>query len=131
MGVSNTMSNQETTIKSKQEEFNQASIVVTKDAVKKLKNVMKSDDKENYFLRMSVEGGGCSGMTYKMDFDKQQKEFDKVFESNGLKVICDLKSWLYLKDVRIDYSDDLLNGGFKIKNPNAERTCGCGTSFSA
>ena len=131
MGVSKTMSNQETTIKSKQEEFNQASIVVTKDAVKKLKNVMKSDDKEDYFLRMSVEGGGCSGMTYKMDFDKQQKEFDKVFESNGLKVICDLKSWLYLKDVRIDYSDDLLNGGFKIKNPNAERTCGCGTSFSA
>ena len=131
MGVSDNMSNQETTIKSKQEEFNQASIVVTKDAVKKLKNVMKSDDKENYFLRMSVEGGGCSGMTYKMDFDKQQKEFDKVFESNGLKVICDLKSWLYLKDVRIDYSDDLLNGGFKIKNPNAERTCGCGTSFSA
>ena len=131
MGVSNTMNNQETTIKSKQEEFKQASIVVTKDAVEKLKNVMKSDDKEDYFLRMSVEGGGCSGMTYKMDFDKQQKEFDKVFESNGLKVICDLKSWLYLKDVRIDYSDDLLNGGFKIKNPNAERTCGCGTSFSA
>ena len=131
MGVSDNMSNQETTIKSKQEEFNQASIVVTKAAVKKLKNVMKSDDKEDYFLRMSVEGGGCSGMTYKMDFDKQQKEFDKVFESNGLKVICDLKSWLYLKDVRIDYSDDLLNGGFKIKNPNAERTCGCGTSFSA
>ena len=125
------MSNRETTIKSKQEEFNQASIVVTKDAVKKLKNVMKSDDKEDYFLRMSVEGGGCSGMTYKMDFDKKQKEFDKVFESNGLKVICNLKSWLYLKDVRIDYSDDLLNGGFKIKNPNAERTCGCGTSFSA
>ena len=131
MGVSKTMSNQETTIKSKQEEFKQSSIVVTKDAVKKLKNVMKSDDKEDYFLRMSVEGGGCSGMTYKMDFDNQQKEFDKVFESNGLKVICDLKSWLYLKDVRIDYSDDLLNGGFKIKNPNAERTCGCGTSFSA
>ena len=131
MGVRNTMSNQETTIKSKQEEFKQASIIVTKDAVKKLKSVMKSDDKEEYFLRMSVEGGGCSGMTYKMDFDKQQKEFDKVFESNGLKVICDLKSWLYLKDVRIDYSDDLLNGGFKIKNPNAERTCGCGTSFSA
>ena len=131
MGVRNTMSNQETTIKSKQEEFKQSTIVVTKDAVKKLKNVMKSDDKEDHFLRMSVEGGGCSGMTYKMDFDKQQKEFDKVFESNGLKVICDLKSWLYLKDVRIDYSDDLLNGGFKIKNPNAERTCGCGTSFSA
>ena len=64
MGVSDNMSNQETTIKSKQKEFKQASIIVTKDAVKKLKNVMRSDDKEDYFLRMSVEGGGCSGMTY-------------------------------------------------------------------
>jgi len=125
------MSKQEQIIESKQQEFQKASIIVTEGAVKKLKNVMKSDNKEDYFLRMSVEGGGCSGMTYKMDFDKQQKEFDKVFKSNGLTVICDLKSWLYLKDVEIDYSDDLLNGGFKIKNPNAERTCGCGTSFSA
>tara|TARA_Y100001980_G_C14554944_1_gene342467 strand:- start:5419 stop:5796 length:378 start_codon:yes stop_codon:yes gene_type:complete len=125
------MSKQEQIIESKQQEFQKASIIVTEVAVKKLKNVMKSDNKEDYFLRMSVEGGGCSGMTYKMDFDRQQKEFDKVFKSNGLTVICDLKSWLYLKDVEIDYSDDLLNGGFKIKNPNAERTCGCGTSFSA
>ena len=125
------MTKQEQIIESKQQEFQKASIIVTKGAVKKLKNVMKSDNKEDYFLRMSVEGGGCSGMTYKMDFDRQQKEFDKVFKSNGLTVICDLKSWLYLKDVEIDYSDDLLNGGFKIKNPNAERTCGCGTSFSA
>ena len=125
------MSKQEQIIESKQQEFQKASIIVTEGAVKKLKNVMKSDNKEDYFLRMSVEGGGCSGMTYKMDFDKQQKEFDKVFKSNGLTVICDLKSWLYLKNVEIDYSDDLLNGGFKIKNPNAERTCGCGTSFSA
>ena len=131
MGVNDIMSKQEQIIESKQQEFQKASIIVTKGAVKKLKNVMKSDNKEDYFLRMSVEGGGCSGMTYKMDFDKQQKEFDKVFKSNGLTVICDLKSWLYLKDVEIDYSDDLLNGGFKIKNPNAERTCGCGTSFSA
>ena len=131
MGVNNIMSKQEQIIESKQQEFQKASIIVTEGAVKKLKNVMKSDNKEDYFLRMSVEGGGCSGMTYKMDFDKQQKEFDKVFKSNGLTVICDLKSWLYLKDVEIDYSDDLLNGGFKIKNPNAERTCGCGTSFSA
>jgi iron-sulfur cluster assembly protein len=118
-------------IKSKQEEFQKASILVTKNAVKRLKSAMKSDNKENYFLRMSVEGGGCSGMTYKMDFDNKKKEFDKVFESNELTVICDLKSWLYLKDVKVDYSDDLLNGGFKITNPNAERTCGCGTSFSA
>ena len=131
MGVNHIMSKQGQIIESKQQEFQKASIIVTEVAVKKLKNVMKSDNKEDYFLRMSVEGGGCSGMTYKMDFDRQQKEFDKVFKSNGLTVICDLKSWLYLKDVEIDYSDDLLNGGFKIKNPNAERTCGCGTSFSA
>ena len=92
---------------------------------------MSSDGKTNHYLRMSVDGGGCSGMTYKMDFEKIKGEFDKTFESNGLTIICDLKSWLYLKDIEIDYSDDLLNGGFKIKNPNAERTCGCGTSFSA
>ena len=91
---------------------------------------MKSDNKENYFLRMSVEGGGCSGMTYKMDFDKKQKEFDKVFESSRLKVFCDLKSYLYLKGIEVDFSNDILNGGFRIINPNAERTCGCGTSFS-
>ena len=129
--MKNTINEQEKLIQSKQKDFQNASIFVTKNAVNKLKGVMKSDNKENYFLRMSVEGGGCSGMTYKMDFDKNQKEFDKVFKSNGLTVICDLKSWLYLKDVKIDYSDDLLNGGFKITNPNAERTCGCGTSFSA
>ena len=119
------------TIKSKQAEFKKTQIVVTQKAVKRLKAVMQADGKEGYFLRMSVEGGGCSGMTYNMDFEKSKKEFDKMFKSNGLTVLCDLKSWLYLKDVEIDYSDDLLNGGFKIKNPNAERTCGCGTSFSA
>ena len=118
-------------IKSKQAEFKKAQIIVTQKAVKRLKAVMQADGKDGYFLRMSVEGGGCSGMTYNMDFEKSKKEFDKIFKSNGLTVLCDLKSWLYLKDVEIDYSDDLLNGGFKIKNPNAERTCGCGTSFSA
>ena len=91
---------------------------------------LKIENKEGYYLRMSVKGGGCSGMTYKMSFDNQQEEFDKVFESEGLKIVCDLQSWLYLKGTNIEYSDDMLNGGFKINNPNAERTCGCGTSFS-
>ena len=129
--MKNTLNEQKKSIQSKQEEFQNASIFVTKNAVKRLKGVMKSDNKENYFLRMSVEGGGCSGMTYKMDFENEKGDYDKEFESNGLTIVCDLKSWLYLKDVEIDYSDDLLNGGFKIKNPNADRTCGCGTSFSA
>ena len=121
----------EKSIEEKQQVFQNATITATKSAVKRLKGVMAADGKENHFLRMSVEGGGCSGMTYKMDFEKEKGEFDKEFESNGLTIICDLKSWLYLKDIEVDYSDDLLNGGFKIKNPNAERTCGCGTSFSA
>lgn len=118
-------------IKQQQNDFKNAIITVTEGAVARLKSVMETDGKENYILRMSVEGGGCSGMTYKMDFEDKKLEFDKTFESNGLTIVCDLKSWLYLQNVEIDYSDDLLNGGFKIKNPNAERTCGCGTSFSA
>ena len=121
----------EKSIEEKQQVFQNATITATKSAVKRLKGVMAVDGKEDHFLRMSVEGGGCSGMTYKMDFENEKGEFDKEFESNGLTIICDLKSWLYLKDIEVDYSDDLLNGGFKIKNPNAERTCGCGTSFSA
>ena len=121
----------EKSIEEQQQVFQNATITATKSAVKRLKGVMSADGKEDHFLRMSVEGGGCSGMTYKMDFENEKGEFDKEFESNGLTIICDLKSWLYLKDIEVDYSDDLLNGGFKIKNPNAERTCGCGTSFSA
>tara|TARA_Y100001970_G_scaffold111749_1_gene139456 strand:- start:2689 stop:3072 length:384 start_codon:yes stop_codon:yes gene_type:complete len=127
--MNNTMKDK--TFEDRQTEFQNATIKATKAAVRQLKAVMKSDDKDGYFLRMSVDGGGCSGMTYKMDFENEKGEFDKEFKSNGLTIICDLKSWLYLKDVEIDYSKDLLNGGFKIKNPNAERTCGCGTSFSA
>ena len=114
-----------------QQDFQAATIIVTEKAVKRLKAVMSSEGKENHVLRMSVEGGGCSGMSYKMDFDMAQGDFDKVFETNGLKVVCDLKSWLYLKNITVDNSDDMLTGGFKIKNPNADRTCGCGTSFSA
>jgi len=126
-----TTTQNEKSIEEKQQVFQNATITATKSAVKRPKGVMAADGKEDHFLRMSVEGGGCSGMTYKMDFENEKGEFDKEFESNGLTIICDLKSWLYLKDIEVDYSDDLLNGGFKIKNPNAERTCGCGTSFSA
>ena len=64
---------------------------------------------------MEVTTGGCSGMNYDMSFEKEQKEFDKVFESNGLKIFCDLKSYLYLKGIEVDFSNDILNGGFKIK----------------
>ncbi|MFN8265608.1 MAG: iron-sulfur cluster assembly accessory protein [Chitinophagaceae bacterium] len=86
--------------------------------------------KEDYFLRVSVVGGGCSGLSYKLDFDNESKPDDQVFEDNGVKVVTDLKSFLYLCDTTLDFSDGLNGKGFHFNNPNATRTCGCGESFA-
>ncbi len=86
--------------------------------------------KEDYFLRVGVVGGGCSGLSYKMDFDNVQKPSDQVFESNGIKVVTDLKSFLYLVNTTLEFSDGLNGKGFYFNNPNASRTCGCGESFA-
>jgi iron-sulfur cluster assembly protein len=83
-----------------------------------------------YFLRVSVVGGGCSGLSYKLDFDNEQKPMDQVFEDNGLKIVTDLKSFLYLVNTTLDFSDGLNGKGFYFSNPNASRTCGCGESFA-
>src|SRR6056300_2048757 len=85
---------------------------------------------EDYFIRVSVVGGGCSGLSYKMDFDNESQEGDQVFESNGKKVVCDMKSFLYLCGTELDFTDGLNGKGFQFNNPNANRTCGCGESFS-
>ena len=87
-----------------------------------------SDD--SYFLRVSVVGGGCSGLSYKLDFDNESRPNDQVFENNGVKVVTDLKSFLYLLDTTLDFSDGLNGKGFYFNNPNASRTCGCGESFA-
>jgi len=84
----------------------------------------------SYFLRVGVVGGGCSGLSYKMDFDNQQKPTDQIFENNGLKVVTDLKSFLYLVNTTLEFSDGLNGKGFYFNNPNASRTCGCGESFA-
>ena len=105
-------------------------IAITKKAATRIKGILEAEKKDGYGLRISVIGGGCSGMNYNIAFDNKKGEFDKVYESNGIKIYCDLKSWLYLKGTEVDFSDDMLSGGFQINNPNAERTCGCGTSFS-
>lgn len=84
----------------------------------------------SYFLRVSVVGGGCSGLSYKMDFDNEAQPNDQVFEDNGLKVVTDLKSFLYLVNTTLDFSDGLNGKGFYFSNPNASRTCGCGESFA-
>ncbi len=84
----------------------------------------------SYFLRVGVVGGGCSGLSYKLDFDNEQRPMDQVFEDNGVKVVTDLKSFLYLVNTTLDFSDGLNGKGFYFSNPNASRTCGCGESFA-
>ena len=106
-------------------------ITLTKDAAKRVNAILTGENKTNKYLRISVESGGCSGMNYNLTFDDQKNEFDKIYKSNGVTILCDIKSWLYVKGTEIDFSDDMLSGGFKLNNPNANRTCGCGTSFSA
>ncbi len=82
------------------------------------------------FIRVGVKSGGCSGLSYELTFDKEEKENDKVFENNDIKIIVDKKSFLYLVGTTLDYSGGLNGAGFVFKNPNANRTCGCGESFS-
>ncbi len=84
----------------------------------------------SYFVRVGVVGGGCSGLSYKLDFDNEQKSMDQVFEDKGVKVVTDLKSFLYLVNTELDFSDGLNGKGFYFQNPNASRTCGCGESFA-
>lgn len=83
----------------------------------------------DYFIRVSVMSGGCSGLTYKMDFDKEAKPMDQEFEDKGIKIVTDLKSFLYLVNTTLEFSDGLNGKGFYFNNPNASRTCGCGESF--
>jgi len=84
----------------------------------------------DYFIRVSVTSGGCSGLTYNLDFDNESKEGDQVFEDNDMKVVCDLKSFLYLCNTTLEFSGGLNGKGFYFNNPNAARTCGCGESFA-
>lgn len=84
----------------------------------------------SYFVRVGVVGGGCSGLSYKLDFDNVSKPGDQVFENQGIRVVTDLKSFLYLVNTVLEYTDGLNGKGFHFNNPNASRTCGCGESFS-
>ena len=101
-----------------------------KQKVQKLMQEAKVDADKSYFIRVSVVGGGCSGLSYKLDFDNEEKPMDQVFEDNGVKVVTDLKSFLYLANTVLEFSDGLNGKGFYFNNPNANRTCGCGESFA-
>jgi len=106
-------------------------ITITESAKNKAIELMKAENRpSDTFIRVSVQGGGCSGLTYKLEFDNQLKENDKVFEDKGIKIVTDKKSFLYLVGTELDYTDGLNGKGFVFHNPNATRTCGCGESFA-
>ena len=107
-------------------------MITISDKAKKKIQQLKVDAGLNgeYFLRVGVVGGGCSGLSYKLDFDNEEQPQDQVFEDGDVKLVTDLKSFLYLCDTTLDFSDGLNGKGFHFINPNASRTCGCGESFS-
>ena len=104
---------------------------LTDRAVKKIQLLLEADSKKGYGLRVAVQGGGCTGFQYGMSWENEQKPNDRILEFSGLRVYLDAMSEIYLVDVKIDYVDSLQESGFKIENPNATTTCGCGESFGA
>jgi iron-sulfur cluster assembly protein len=99
-------------------------------AIKRVKELMESQQLENAFLRMGVKGGGCSGLSYNLEFDTDLGKHDKKFDVDGVKVVVDVKSYLYLNGTTLDWVNQGLTGGFTFVNPNAKSSCGCGTSFT-
>jgi len=106
-------------------------VALTETAVKQVKQLMESQKLEHVYLRMGVKGGGCSGLSYSLEFDNEIGPRDKKFDIDGIQVLCDAKSYLYLNGTTLDYVTQGLTGGFTFVNPNAKSSCGCGTSFSA
>ena len=105
-------------------------IHVTDKAAEQIKSIMQKEEILDHGLRVAVMGGGCSGMSYKLAFEKTPVEGDKVYEENGVRIFVDGKSYLFLNGTTLDFSDGLNGTGFSFSNPNAKSTCGCGTSFS-
>lgn len=107
-------------------------IKVSDTAKKKIAELMSDDDFSivRDFVRVGVKSGGCSGLSYELKFDKSKSDDDKVFEDNAVKIIVDKKSFLYLVGTTLEFSGGLNGKGFVFQNPNAQRTCGCGESFS-
>ena len=105
-------------------------IHLSETAKSEVQRLLAQQAKPGAFLRVGVRGGGCSGLTYDVKFDDKQDEFDRVFDIKGVKVVCDSKSFVYLDNMTVDYSNELVGGGFRFVNPNATGSCGCGTSFS-
>ena len=106
-------------------------ITVTENAKNHALNLIKEENRPaDTFIRVGVDGGGCSGLSYRLEFDNQKKDGDQMFEDKGIKIVVDRKSFLYLVGTELEYTGGLNGKGFVFNNPNASRTCGCGESFS-
>lgn len=106
-------------------------INVTTTAKAKITQLLtEENNKEDKFLRVAVKAGGCSGLSYDLSFGSELKDMDKEFIEDGVKIVTDVKSLMYLMDMTLDFSDGINGKGFEFSNPNAIRTCGCGESFS-
>ncbi len=106
-------------------------VTVSEEALTEIKRLMNVQGLTEVGLRLGVKGGGCSGLSYTVNFDEKIGPHDNVYEIEGVKVIVDAKSAIYLQDTQLDFQKDLMGGNFKFVNPNAQKTCGCGESFSA
>jgi len=106
-------------------------ITVSETAKTQVQSLLKAEGKaSDAFIRVGVKGGGCSGLSYDLSFDTELTDEDKVFEDKGVRIVVNKKSFLYLVGTELDYSGGLNGSGFTFNNPNANRTCGCGESFS-
>jgi iron-sulfur cluster assembly protein len=106
-------------------------LFVAESAKSKIESLRSNESlTKDHFVRVSVISGGCSGLSYQLDFDDESRENDQVFEDNGIKIVTDLKSFLYLCNTTLEFSGGLDGKGFYFNNPNANRTCGCGESFA-
>ncbi len=106
-------------------------IHLTEKAASHIRNLMEKEGLADHGLRVAVTGGGCSGLSYKLNFEKAESEGDKVFEEHGVRVFLDGKSHVFVNGLTLDFSDGLNGTGFVFQNPNAKSSCGCGSSFSA
>ena len=108
-------------------------ILLTEKAAAEVREIIRGQQlpEDKTRLRVGVKGGGCSGFSYMLDLTEEPAgEADEVLESHGVKILCDMKSYLYLNGVEIDFKDEVMGRGFVFKNPNATASCGCGSSFS-
>jgi len=105
-------------------------VTISKSAKERLLYLLSKESKDKRFVRVGVESGGCSGLSYKLDFDNKKQDDDELIENNGICLLINKKSFLYLVGTTLEFSDGLNGKGFVFNNPNANRTCGCGESFS-